>query len=1393
MNLSSEPSPRAPRFYGLLAIAIGVTVLLGWLSDVSLLKTLLPGFVNMKANTALAFVLAGAALLLLWPPAVPQAQARVGRVLALLVTLIGALTLGQYLFGWQLGIDELLFRDLDAAPWTTAPGRMASSTGLAFLLLGLALLGIDWTPRRWLWPAELLALSIIALCTIATLEYLVGRAIAYPLFQNTRMALHTFITFLLLCAGLLAARREFGIFGAIRARLASPLERRVYVALALGLLALLATGAASFFSAQDSAARATAVDRTHQVRRQLGLVLSTHQDLQTGQRGFAITGNPEFLQPYERALAQVDRHYRELAALLQDNPAQGKPLAALETQARRHFEYAARVVSTRQREGTEAALRIIAGGEGKQIMDSLRSTIAQMDAEEARLLALRSEEGRASVERLNWTLLVSTLFALSVVLFAGTVIYRDFGRRHRAEAALRDSEENLSTTLRSIGDAVLATDTQGRVTRMNPVAERLTGWPLAEAIGRPVDEVFKIVNEHTRAPALIPVAQVLETGLVQGLANHTVLIGRDGTEWPVADSAAPIRDDGGELSGVVLVFRDVTEERRAERMIREQNELLEQRVRERTAQLQRSEAELRTVLENIGDGVAVSSLDGQMLYVNQAAVALYGFPSPDEFLLRQAELTALFELTAADGAPLPSNQFPRARVLRGETLRDGWHKFISFSGTLVRNARNEPLLVVITGRDISARRTAENALRESEARMRTVFENLAEGVALADLDGQSLQFNRAAIDMLELSGSGDDLWNRGEHVDKLELISLDGRPLPKDQWPLPRILRGETLRDIEVKRRRVGDTREKIFSYGGTLVRGPDGQPLMAFITMRDITERKRAEQEILDLNNSLERRVAKRTRQLEEANRAKSDFLANMSHELRTPLNSIIGFSELLKDGMLGELEAKQRGFVADIFDAGTHLLSLINDILDLSKVEAGMLQLEPEALDVSALLKASLLVVREKALAHRIRLETRFDPALGTMLADERKIKQIAYNLLSNAVKFTPEGGTVSLSARRCSRAEVALDPAMPGRLIALPHGGDGADQEFLAIAVEDSGLGIAEEDLQKLFQPFTQVDSSVARRHSGTGLGLSLVRKLAELHGGTVGVSSRPGAGSRFCVWLPYRTAAPVAKPDRAATEPFVPSVPAAVPLALVVEDDDRMAELIAGQLRAEGFDVMRAATAEEGLVRAAKSRPTLITLDIFLPEMDGWDFMRRLRADPRLADIPVVIITISDDLARGLALGARRVLQKPFAREELVATLAGLVDPRRGGEAHRVLVVDDNAKAVELLAATLEAEGYRVLRAYGGAEAIEMARTSRPDVVILDLMMPEVSGFEVARALRGSEHTARIPILVLTAKNMSEEDHRRLSGDVSAIMAKTSFSRSEVLAELRRAIAGRPTAG
>lgn len=825
---------------------------------------------------------------------------------------------------------------------------------------------------------------------------------------------------------------------------------------------------------------------------------------------------------------------------------------------------------------------------------------------------------------------------------------------------------------------------------------------------------------------------------------------------------------------------------RQSQIIANHNIFLEEQVAARTAELSKNEAQLSTILENLAEGVVVSSLEGEILHFNHAAIEMHGFASQNECLLQLPEFASLFELSTLDGTVLPLAQWPLSRVLNGESLddlelkvrriRDEWQRIFSYSGTPVFDANGVALLATLTLRDVTEQKESEYALRRSEESFRLLVNGTRDyAIIMLDPEGRIFTWNEGAQRLKGYSGT--------------EII---GQPVERFYTPED-IESGKPARLLAqaASEGRCEDEGWRVRKDGScffadvvlTAIRNPAGE-LQGFSKItRDISERRRADEEILTLNRTLEQRVLERTLQLDEANRAKSDFLANMSHELRTPLNAIIGFSELLKDGLLGNLEKQQREYITDIFDAGEHLLSLINDILDLSKVEAGALHLDLCEVDVAALFKASTLVVREKALAHQIQLDIRIDPSIGTMLADERKLKQIAYNLLSNAVKFSPDGGTVSLTVCRCARNEIAFDATMPSRLLPLPPGDDA---DFIAIAVEDSGKGIAEQDLPKLFEPFIQVDTSLARKQGGTGLGLSLVRRLAELHGGTAGVASRPGSGSRFCVYLPFRAASKASCAATSAAGEVMTISTRRVPLALVVEDDDRMADLITAQLHREGFEVMRAATGEEALVRAAKHTPQLITLDIYLPAMDGWEFMRRMKADPQLTNIPVVIISVSDDMAHGLILGARRVLHKPFVREELAAVLAGLVDTRPDGTAARVLVADDNVKVVELVATLLEAEGCRVLRAYGGIEAIEIARSEQPDLLILDLMMPQVDGFAVASALRESAETARIPIVVLTSKSLNTEDRARLE-NVGTILEKRDFNHDQLCAELRRAIA------
>jgi len=539
---------------------------------------------------------------------------------------------------------------------------------------------------------------------------------------------------------------------------------------------------------------------------------------------------------------------------------------------------------------------------------------------------------------------------------------------------------------------------------------------------------------------------------------------------------------------------------------------------------------------------------------------------------------------------------------------------------------------------------------------------------------------------------------------------------------------------------------------------------------------------DLLALSGQLRKRgeqIETQNARLEQADRMKSEFMANMSHELRTPLNAIIGFSEVIKDGVMGELNTEQTEYIGEIFTSGQHLLSLINDILDLSKIEAGKMDLETEPVALAELLSNSLSIVKERAMSHHITLESALADDIGICLLDVRKLKQIAYNLLSNAVKFTPDGGTVRLSAQRVNgSALAALHPAP----LALPAALEG---EFIEISVTDTGIGIRVEDLQKLFSPFTQLDSSLARKYEGTGLGLVMVKHIAELHGGSVGVASELGKGSTFAVWLAYRSAEhaasviPVGKPGV-----IVPKTAASASV-LIVEDDDQAAELIRRQLEDEGYSTRRVSSAEEALTALEQELPDLITLDIKLPGMDGWEFLTHIKQQDAWAGLPVVIVSIVAEEKRGFALGASQVLQKPVSKTDLLAALEKVAGQRGWTEQEScILVVDDDPKAVEFVSRHLEAAGCSVTRAYGGAEAIEAANRRIPDLIVLDLMMPEVTGFDVVHALKAKPETAAIPIIILTAKTITAEDRQRLHGDVVKIVEKNHFNGGGVIAEVRR---------
>jgi CheY-like chemotaxis protein len=488
------------------------------------------------------------------------------------------------------------------------------------------------------------------------------------------------------------------------------------------------------------------------------------------------------------------------------------------------------------------------------------------------------------------------------------------------------------------------------------------------------------------------------------------------------------------------------------------------------------------------------------------------------------------------------------------------------------------------------------------------------------------------------------------------------------------------------------------------------------------------------------------------------------MSHELRTPLNAIIGYSEMLEEEA-EDLELES--FVVDlqkIRAAGKHLLALINDVLDLSKIEAGKADLFIEPFPIESMIREVMATISPLIEKKANRLELRLADGLGDLTADLTRTRQVLFNLLSNAAKFT-EKGTITL--------EVFPE--------SLPAG------EMVVFKVRDTGIGMTGEQLSRIFEPFVQADASTTRQFGGTGLGLAISRTFCRMMGGEMSVESEPGKGSTFTVVLPREVKAKPAaesalKPEGAKVreKPAAKHGPNTV---LVIDDDPAVHDMLANYLQKDGFEVVCAASGEEGLRLAKEVKPIAITLDIIMPGMDGWTVLSALKAEPETASIPVVIITIDENRELGFTLGASDYMVKPISRVQLFDTLRKY---RHGRATGRVLVVEDEKPTRDLMVRFIRKEGWDVVEAGNGREALDQIAERKPDLIFLDLMMPVMDGFEFIREMRAKREYHFIPVVVVTAKDLTPEERQWLNGDVYRVFRKGSFSRDELLQQIREII-------
>jgi adenylate cyclase len=634
---------------------------------------------------------------------------------------------------------------------------------------------------------------------------------------------------------------------------------------------------------------------------------------------------------------------------------------------------------------------------------------------------------------------------------------------------------------------------------------------------------------------------------------------------------------------------------------------------------------------------------------------------------------------------------------------------------------------------------ATEKARQAQTRLTDAIESISDGFALWDQDDHLVMFNTRSQKILNLP---DPL------VVGVRFEDLIRPLLQRDYFDAAIGDRQAWFEERVALHRNAPTTHEQKHADGAWLRIGEHRtQEGGTVTTWSDITTLKQREAELADLVQRLE--LARD--EAMEASRTKSSFLANMSHELRTPLNAIIGLTELLCDnaprfGTEKALEPLRR-----VLRAGRHLLHLINDILDLSKIEAGKMDLILENVAIGPVVEEVLGTARPLAERNKNTLKLDCPEGIGSVRADSIRLRQILLNLLSNACKFT-NGGTVQLHVRTAEEA----------------------GQHWVDFAVSDTGIGMTEEQLGRLFQEFTQADASTTRQFGGTGLGLAISRRLCRLMGGDITVTSAPGEGSTFTVRLPREAGPPlpVAETSPAASRGYRGTV-------LVIDDDATARELIATYLVGEGFAIETAASGVDGLKKVRELRPAAVTLDIMMPDVDGWTVLAAVKGDPVLADIPVVIVTIVDEQRRGIALGAAGYLTKPIDRERLIEIVSRFRVIDAPGS---VLVVEDDEDQRQLVRAILGARGWTVREAANGRLALDAITAELPDVILLDLMMPEMDGFEVVAALQADAAWRDIPVVVVTALDVTGEARARLNGGVEQILSKHAAAPGELMARV-----------
>ncbi|MBC8211963.1 MAG: PAS domain S-box protein [Gammaproteobacteria bacterium] len=977
-------------------------------------------------------------------------------------------------------------------------------------------------------------------------------------------------------------------------------------------------------------------------------------------------------------------------------------------------------------------------------------------------------------------LAVSKMEVDGVVMFNGVV--RDITERHLAMEEVKRFKYTLDNTL----DMIFMFDAETlKFIYLNRGAEQTMGYSREEMLKLTPYDIKPYISEKEFRELIKPLLNASQ----DTLHFETVHRKKNGTEFPVEIFLQLIRDDSG--SGRFVAFvRDDTEHRAAMTQLNLQS----------------------AALEAAANAIVITDKSGIISWVNSSFLSMTGYGA-EEVIGKNPKL-----LKSGRQSPEYYDDLWKTirsgRVWQGELIncrKDGSLYTEEQTITPVKDSAGMVTHFIAIKQDISERRMAEQALadKNSEIKASALYERslgqimalLSSSFKVDEVIKQILpilaehhDFTVSAVYLLDETGTafkavtsygvpesftakiglGEGLIGQvAEQRKTIEITASIDMPFKIDSGlfsitpaavlAAPIIFANMLLGVIVIasahsfKRRDISFVERLTDHIGVSLNNG------MHYHNLKMLSEQLRQRgQEITEKN-----------KQLQRASRLKTEFLANMSHELRTPLNAIIGFSEVLKDGLLGDLNAQQQDYTLEVFNSAHHLLSLINDILDLSKIEAGKMDLYLEPVNIHELISNALSIVKEKAYANSIEIKLNIAAEVTqTIQADGRKLKQVIYNLLSNAVKFSETGGQVLIDVTQ--------------------------HNQQLKVCVSDTGIGISKQQQAELFTPFQQVDGSISRKYEGTGLGLVMVKRLVELHQGKVSVESCAGVGSQFCFTLPVTETLLDEQAEssvsitqemaivnqrfdelRASTSDSL----AEKKIVLMVEDNQSAADLMTQQLSSVKCQVLHALTGSEGLRLAAQHKPDLMILDILLPDIDGWEVMRQMKQDQQLAHIPVMVVSIVADRNRGMELGAVDVLEKPVNKMQLLQTVQRVIHQYSPDAGKTILVVDDDLNAVNSLTIELQENGYQVLNAGCGEDALLSALRHKPELILLDLMMPGVTGIEVINSLHSEEQTRDIPVVILTDRILTKEDRALLNNRVLKIVEKSQFDAQSFLRDIQ----------